>query len=153
MITNDREYRAFEMRAANEDEYTVEGYAAVVNTPTVLFTDGDTEYKEQIAPDAFEGAQMSDVVMNFDHEGKPVARTKNNTLDLSVDATGLKVKAFLGEAGKGESDRYRVSWTSSERRSFDSKRFAKENPDIDMDSYYKVSTYRTFKVTEKKEEK
>ena len=101
MITNDREYRAFEMRAANEDEYTVEGYAAVVNTPTVLFTDGNTEYKEQIAPDAFEGAQMSDVVMNFDHEGKPVARTKNNTLNLSVDATGLKVKAFLGGTEEG----------------------------------------------------
>lgn len=74
-------------------------------------------------------------------------------LEAAKEEAANKVKAFLGEAGKGESDRYRVSWTSSERRSFDSKRFAKENPDIDMDSYYKVSTYRTFKVTEKKEEK
>lgn len=72
-------------------------------------------------------------------------------LEAAKEEAANKVKAFLGEAGKGESDRYRVSWTSSERRSFDSKRFAKENPDIDMDSYYKVSTYRTFKVTEKEE--
>lgn len=72
-------------------------------------------------------------------------------LEQAKEEAANKVKAFLGEAGKGESDRYRVSWTSSERRSFDSKRFAKENPDIDMDSYYKVSTYRTFKVTEKEE--
>lgn len=74
-------------------------------------------------------------------------------LEAAKEEAANKVKAFLGEAGKGESDRYRVTWTSSERRSFDSKRFAKENPDIDMDSYYKTSTYRTFKVTEKKEEK
>ena len=72
-------------------------------------------------------------------------------LEQAKEETANKVKAFLGEAGRGESDRYRVSWTSSERRSFDSKRFAKENPDVDMDSYYKVSTYRTFKVTEKEE--
>lgn len=70
-------------------------------------------------------------------------------LEQAKEAAANKVKAFLGEAGKGESDRYRVSWTSSERRSFDSKRFAKENPNIDMDSYYKTSMYRTFKVTMK----
>ena len=75
------------------------------------------------------------------------------SLEAAKDEAANKVKAFLGEAGNGESDRYKVSWTSSERRSFDTKRFAKENPDIDMDSYYKTSTYRTFKVTEKKEEK
>ena len=72
-------------------------------------------------------------------------------LEAAKEEAANKVKAFLGEAGSGECERYRVSWTSSERRSFDSKRFAKENPDIDMDSYYKTSTYRTFKVTEKKE--
>lgn len=101
MITKDREYRSFEMKAADESEYTVEGYAAVVNTPTVLFTDGDKEYKEQIAPDAFREADMRDVVLNFDHEGKPVARTKNNTLDLAVDERGLKIKAYLGGTEEG----------------------------------------------------
>jgi putative phage-type endonuclease len=70
-------------------------------------------------------------------------------LEKAKDDAANKVKAFLGEAGRGESDRYKVSWTSSERKSFDSKRFAKENPDIDLDSYYKTSTYRTFKVTKK----
>lgn len=72
-------------------------------------------------------------------------------LEKAKEEAANKVKAFLGEAGKGESDRYRVSWTSSERRNFDSARFAKENPDIDIDSYYKVITYRTFKVTEKED--
>ena len=75
------------------------------------------------------------------------------SLKALQDEVANKVKALLGEAGKGECDRYKVSWTSSERRSFDSKLFAKENPDVNLDSYYKVSTYRTFKVTEKKEDK
>lgn len=60
-----------------------------------------------------------------------------------------KVKAFLGEAGKGENERFRVSWTSSERKTFDEKRFAQEHPEIDLNEYYKVSTSRTFRVTEK----
>ena len=62
-----------------------------------------------------------------------------------------KVKAFMSEAGKGESDGYKVSWTTAEKRTFDAKRFSAENKNIDLDKYYKVSTYRTFKVTEKGE--
>ena len=59
-----------------------------------------------------------------------------------------RVKAFMKEAGKGESERYRVSWTSAERNNFDAKRFAADHRDIDLSEYYKKSTYRTFKVTE-----
>lgn len=60
-----------------------------------------------------------------------------------------KVKAFLGEAGKGENERYRVSWTTSERKSLDTKRLTGEHPEIDLNEYYKVSALRTFRVTEK----
>lgn len=60
-----------------------------------------------------------------------------------------KVKAFLGEAGKGENERFKVSWTSSERKTFDENRLAQEHPEIDLNEYYKVSTSRTFRVTEK----
>lgn len=59
-----------------------------------------------------------------------------------------KVKDYIGEAAGGECDRYRVSWKSTTRRTFDSKRFAKENPQIDLSEYYKESVSRTFRVTE-----
>lgn len=62
-----------------------------------------------------------------------------------------KVKAFMNEAGKGESSSYKVSWATGTKHTFDSKRFAAENPGINLDKYYKTSTYRTFKVTEKGE--
>lgn len=70
-------------------------------------------------------------------------------LEGQKDEMANKVKAFLGEAGKGENERYRVSWTTSERKSLDTKRLMLENPNLNIDQYYKVSTSRTFRVTEK----
>lgn len=65
------------------------------------------------------------------------------------DEMANKVKVFMDSSAKGESDKFKVSFVSSLRQSFDSKRFAKENPNIDLSDYYKTSTYRTFKVNEK----
>lgn len=65
------------------------------------------------------------------------------------DEMANKVKVFMDSSAKGESDKYKVSFASSLRQSFDSKRFAKDNPNIDLSDYYKTSTYRTFKVNEK----
>ena len=100
MISKDREYRAFEMRVA-DGEMTVEGYAAVFESPTVLYRNGAIEYKEKISAGAFDGAEMRDVVFNFNHQGKPVARTKNGTLALSTDERGLKVRADLSGTEEG----------------------------------------------------
>ena len=61
-----------------------------------------------------------------------------------------RVKAFMGEAGRGECTEYKVSWKSQTKRTFDTKRFAKENPDIDLSSYYNTSSTRVFRVTESK---
>lgn len=69
-------------------------------------------------------------------------------LESRRDEVANKVKAYMKEAGKGESERYRVSFTTAERGSFDAKRFAADHADIDLSEYYKKSKYRTFKVTE-----
>ena len=58
------------------------------------------------------------------------------------------VKAFMGEAGKGESDHFKVSWSSSLRTTFDHKKFASDNPNLDLTQYYKSSNTRTFRVSE-----
>ena len=95
MISKDRCYRHFEVRAQEEEGMFVDGYAAVFYHSTVMFEYDGVEYKEVISRGAFDKAQMTDVVMNFDHQGKPVARTKNSTLNLTIDNVGLKVKADL----------------------------------------------------------
>lgn len=100
MVSKDREYRAFEMRAV-DGEMAVEGYAAVFGSPTVLYSYDGIDYREEIDKNAFANAQMEDVVMNYNHQGKPVARTKNGTLQLMTDGNGLKIKADLSGTEEG----------------------------------------------------
>lgn len=71
-------------------------------------------------------------------------------LEEMRDEYANKVKAFMGEAGSGECDRYRVSWKLGTRRTFDSKRFSEEHPEIDITGYYWESVTRTFRVSELK---
>ena len=97
MITSDRMYRNFEVRAEPEG-FIVEGYAAVFNSPAVMFEIDGKQYKEEIDRNAFNSTQMSDVVMNYNHQGKPVARTKNGTLMLNIDDYGLKIRADLSSS-------------------------------------------------------
>ena len=66
------------------------------------------------------------------------------------DAIENGVKGFMGDAGRGESDNFKVSWTSSSRSSFDAKAFASDHPDIDMSEYFKQSISRTFRVSKRK---
>lgn len=73
-------------------------------------------------------------------------------LEAMRDEAANKIKSFMGDAGGGECDGFRVSWKSSTRRTFDSKRFAKENPGLDLTGYYKETSTRTFLVTELKGE-
>lgn len=79
-----------------DTDFYVEGYASTFNDPYVLFEDWDgNEYREIISPDAFKDADMSDVIMQYDHEGKVLARMSNGTLVVEPDAHGLFIAADL----------------------------------------------------------
>lgn len=100
-ISSDREYRSvanFEVRSAEteEENYIVEGYATTFNDPYVLWDDGKLVIKEQISPDAFKDADMSDVLFLYNHEGRVYARQKNGSLALTVENEGLHIRANLG---------------------------------------------------------
>lgn len=76
----------------NEDnKMEIKGYAAVFNSPETY------GYTEVIAPTAFDDADMSDVVLRYNHEDTfmVLARTRNNSLKLSVDDKGLYIDATL----------------------------------------------------------
>lgn len=81
--------------AESAPTYRVEGYATTFNDPYLLMQDGDEKLYEQIDSRAFDGCDMSDVIMQYDHEGRVFARTSNGTLTLTVDEHGLKVEADL----------------------------------------------------------
>lgn len=92
-----RQYRkVMEVRALSDDGYIVEGYATTFNEPYTLWSFDGYTVREQVAPQAFEGTDMSDVIMQYDHVGRVFARTSNGTLELSVDSHGLAIRADLG---------------------------------------------------------
>lgn len=91
-----REYRAFNV-LAEEDEKRVKGYAATFNEPYTLFSDDEYELREIIDEGAFDNCDMSDVIMQYNHEGRVFARQKNGTLNLTIDKpTGLFINGDLG---------------------------------------------------------
>lgn len=101
----DREYRALaaplSVQVATkriDTEYYVEGYATTFDKPYLLyeFEDG-TKFYERIDAHALDGADMSDVIMQYDHEGRVFARQSNKTLLLIADHRGLLIAADLGK--------------------------------------------------------
>lgn len=88
-----KEIRLVDMRALdNTDEMIVEGYAAVFDTITDLGW-----IKEVIDRHAFDNADMSDIVMKYNHENSvlPMARTRGGSLTFTIDDHGLKIRAVL----------------------------------------------------------
>ena len=91
-----RQYRSVVEIRAVEESMIVEGYATTFNNPYVLWEDEDYRVLEQIDARAFDNTDMTDVIMQYDHEGRVFARISNGTLELAPDDHGLHVRADLG---------------------------------------------------------
>lgn len=93
----ERQLRSFPfvLREDEEKGFYAEGYPIVFEQPTVLFVDGGIEYWEVIDRHALDETDMEDVIFNYDHKGKIMARTRNNTLWLTVDEKGLFARMRL----------------------------------------------------------
>jgi HK97 family phage prohead protease len=80
----------------DEGKMVLEGYALVFNQETLI---GDETYGfiEEISPSALGETKMKDVPMKYNHMDSflIIARTKNKSLELTVDHIGLKVRAEL----------------------------------------------------------
>lgn len=80
----------------SEGKMILEGYAIVFNNET-LIGDEDYGFIEEISPSALLNTKMKDVPMKYNHMDSflIIARTKNKSLQLSIDSIGLKVRAEL----------------------------------------------------------
>ena len=81
----------FRAEDTEDNKMEIKGYAAVFNSPETY------SYTEVIAPTAFDDADMSDVVLRYNHEDTfmVLARTRNDSLKLIVDDKGLFIDATL----------------------------------------------------------
>ena len=89
-------YRSAELRAVTDKPMMLEGYAALYNDPTQI-----GNFREMIAPGAFREVMDDDVRLLLNHDGAPLARTKNGTLKLTDDEKGLHYRAELVDTQAG----------------------------------------------------
>lgn len=104
--TGQRQYRDLVLEVKEQPEESndmvVEGYASTYNEPYYMFRtkadDGYTvEVREEVSDHAFDNTDMSDVILQYNHEGRVFARMSNGTLTLDKnDPKGLFIKADLG---------------------------------------------------------
>ena len=120
-VKKDREYRdmTMEIRTAENEEApeerkVVRGYASTFNEPYTLFETDDWRFNEVVDARAFDNTDMSDVIMQYDHEGRVFARMSNNTLTVIPDEKGLLIEADLGgtELGRQLYEEIRGGYTN-----------------------------------------
>ena len=105
-IKEGREYRALQdfslvHREEGSEEYRVKGTAVVFDTPTVIAEYDGIKYCAVIDRHAFDECDLSDVIMNYNHAGKVVARLRNKTLALDINERGVDIEANLGGTTAG----------------------------------------------------
>ncbi len=105
-MKQNREYRSMELKIETREEgeepsFFVEGYASTFEPYKLLTRDG-VDYYERIEPNAFDDADMSDVVFRIDHEGRVYARTSAGSLEVWTDEHGLANRTDLGRTQKAK---------------------------------------------------
>jgi HK97 family phage prohead protease len=138
MITNDRQYRnfKFQLREKTDDgKMIVTGNPIVFNQETVIWEYDGVQYKEVIDAKALDSCDMSDVVLNIDHKGKPAAKTKNETLTLDKRIDGLYIEADLSKNATG-----RELYEDINNKFYDKMSFAFT---VEEDSYNRDTHTRT----------
>ena len=110
--------RKMEARAEEEGEKIVEGYATVFTMPYTLWKEPGWTVLEQIDARAFDDCDMTDVIMQYNHEGRVFARTSNDTLTVGLDEIGLKTVGKLGGTTLGSQVYEEVAGGYSNKMSF-----------------------------------
>lgn len=99
---NTREYRdctiTIQDGASDQGAFLVRGYAFKW-APYPLYEDerGNVVY-EEFKREAFEETDMSDIIMQLNHQGTVMARLRNNTLRLTLDDVGGFIEADLSKS-------------------------------------------------------
>ena len=114
-IKDGREYRRMILTPSEDAEsYNVRGYATTFGETYTLLSGPGYRFDERVDAHAFDNCDMSDVIMQYDQEGRVFARTSNDTLKLEPDAHGLRIDAYLGgtEIGRALFDEIKGGYTN-----------------------------------------
>ena len=133
----------FRAESAEDKKMEIKGYAAVFNSPETY------AYTEIIAPTAFDSADLSDVVLRYNHNDNfmVLARTRNKSLELNVDEKGLFIDATLQD----DITEHRDIFNAIKSGLIDKQSFAftvdEDNYDYDTDTRTITKIGRVFDVS------
>ena len=136
-----------EIEALRKSEEEFWEYVKAGEAPMADGSDSTSETLKTIYPES-NGETVSLMAYENDLQQYMTLSSLLDDVKKQKEEVANRIKAFMQEASKGESTKYKVTWPSSIRSTFDHKRFAEDNPGIDLTDYYKSTSTRTFKVTE-----
>lgn len=158
VLSECRDFRVFELER-DDDEIAAlmeaersfwNDYVLTDKTPP---TDGHSATSSAIRQmwpeDDGETIDLSDIEAEF-----ALRKNLKSTADdikAELEEIENRIKLKMGEASKGISGRFTVSWKNQTRNSLDADALKADHPEIDMSKYTRSTSSRVFRVTEKKE--
>ena len=92
-----------------DSEYYVEGYATTFDDPYVLYEYDGVKYREKIDRYALDGADLSDVIMQYGHAGTLLLEPNERGLFIAADLSKSEAaRSMYEEIGSGLVTR--MSW-------------------------------------------
>ena len=156
VLIGNREFKWFtierdeeEIRLLMEEE---QKFKQLIDSDTPPVADGHPKTAEAMCKLYPNSVDNTIGIGSFERELDNYLRLKVKLKDLTQTLDGIenRIKAHLGVYERGEGERYKVSWKTQYRQTFDSKKFIADHPGLDVSAYYKKTNSRPFKVTEKK---
>ena len=115
------------------------------NPPMVDGTDSTSETLRTIYPES-NGESVSLMAYESDLQQYMTLSSLLDDVKKQKEEVANRIKAFMGEAERGATNNFSVSWTTSTRTTFDYKKYKAENDFLDLSDYVKETQTRTFKV-------
>ena len=156
VLIGNREFKWFTIER-DEDEINAlmeaeKSFKQLVDSDTPPMADGASSTSDTLGAIYPNSRDMAIGIGAFERDLENYFRLKDQLKNIELTMTGVenRIKAHLGECAMGEGEKYKVSWKTQSRSTFDSKKFIADHPEMDVSKYYQSSVSRPFKVTDKK---
>ena len=73
-------------------------------------------------------------------------KERKKSLEIDMARCEQTIKAALGDNEQGQTGRFVVNWKTQKRQTFDAKAFASACENVDLNPFYKTTTFRKFEI-------
>ena len=75
---------------------------------------------------------------------------QKKALEAEIEQIKQTIMQDMGDAERAACPGWKITWAEQTRRTFDVNAFAKDHPEADLADYFKVSSFRSFKIKKEK---